>query len=85
MAHSHCTRPGQGQGPGNDGFPVLCCILFTLDRDREPLFSIVPVPVPVPVPFPVPCSVNEPLVALRQLCGKYLSVQKATIKNSFSS
>ena len=20
MAHSHCTGPGQGQGPGNDGF-----------------------------------------------------------------
>ena len=27
MAHSHCTGPGQGQGPGNDGFlyyPIYC-------------------------------------------------------------
>ena len=44
---------------------LLHYVLYTLhsdrDRDREPLFSIVPIPVPVPVPFPVPCSVYEPL------------------------
>ena len=84
MAHTHCTGPGQGQGPGNDGFlyftmycthytgpgndgflyfTMYCThytgpgndgfLYFTMycthyrDRDREPLFSIVPFPVSV--------------------------------------
>ena len=40
---------------------ILCHVLYTLhrDRDRKPLFLILPVPFSVPVS--VPCSVNEPL------------------------
>ena len=67
MAHSHCTGPGQGEGTRKRWVSILCYVPYTLhrdrDRNREPLFSIVPIlgPVPVPVPVPVPCSVNEPL------------------------
>ena len=49
MAHSHCNGPGQGQGPGNNGF-LYCSIS---------LFSIVPISFPVPVL--VPDSVHKPL------------------------
>ena len=51
---------GPGTGPGNDGSPyyAMYCTLHR-DRDRLPLFSIVPVLdlVPVPAPGPVPCIV----------------------------
>ena len=30
MAHSHCTGPGTGNWTGNDGFNILCYVLFTL-------------------------------------------------------
>ena len=42
MANSHCTRPGQGQEPGqgNDGF-LYCGMYSTLHRDRVPLPFIV--------------------------------------------
>ena len=60
MAHSHCMGLGPGQGLGNDGF-LYHYVLYTLhrDRDREPLFSIVPISVPIRVL--VPCSMYEPL------------------------
>ena len=37
----------------------LCYVLYTLQKDREHLFSIVLILVPVPVPVPVQCSVYE--------------------------
>ena len=60
------TLHGRGNRAGNGKrwVSVLYYVLYTLhsdsDRDREPLFSIVPIPVPVLVPFPVPCSMYEP-------------------------
>ena len=74
MAHTHCMGPGPGQeqgtGPGTMGFYTMLCNVHTTqwwDRDREPLFSIVPIPFSVPVL--VPCSVYEPL--LRQVLLTY--------------
>ena len=43
---------------------VLHYVLYTLHRDSESLFSIVPIQIPVPVLLPVPCSVYEPLVRI---------------------
>ena len=53
MAHTHCTEPGQGQEPGNDGI-LYYTMYCTLHRDnyKEPLFSIVPIPFPITVPVP---------------------------------
>ena len=78
MAHTHCTGPGPGpalgQGPGSGTmiFHILYYVLYTLhgDRDREPLFSIVPIPVPVLVLVPVPCSMYEPLCLTCVVSGK---------------
>ena len=52
---------------------ISCYVLSTLDRDREPLFSIVPVPVPAPVSVsvPVPRSVYDPLDPLREPVEQY--------------
>ena len=47
---------------GKRWISVLRYILYSLRRDRWPLFSIVPVLVLVHVPSPVPCSVSEPLL-----------------------
>ena len=81
IAHTHCTGPGPGPGPGpalgqgpDSGtmvFHILYYVLYTLhgDRDREPLFSIVPIPVPVLVPVPVPCSMYEPLCLTCVVCA----------------
>ena len=57
------TGSGTGTGTGYDGF-VYYAKYCTLLRDREPLFSILPVPVPVPVMLTVavPCSVYEPYI-----------------------
>ena len=64
MAHSHCTGQGPGLGPRMMGFYIRL-VLYTLhrdmDRDGEPLFSVVPVSVPVPFPVPVPYSVYKSL------------------------
>ena len=80
MAHTHCTGPRPGPGPalgqgpdsGTMVFHILYYVLYTLhgDRDRDPLFSIVPIPVPVLVPVPVPCSMYEPLCLTCVVCGK---------------
>ena len=56
-------RSRTGTGTGKRWVSIWCCVLYTLqsDRDRymEALFSTVPILFPVPVP--VPCSVSEPL------------------------
>ena len=54
---------GPGQGSGNDGFLyyAMYCTHYTMDRDGEPLFSIVPNPVTVPAL----CSVYEPYESLQ--------------------
>ena len=65
MAHSYCMGPGQGQGPENDGFYIMLCIVHTTQgqgQGQRTLFSIVLILVPVPVPVPVPCSVYESFV-----------------------
>ena len=77
-AHTHCTGPGTeiGLGPGLGmeyathwspvlfPFPVyVLCVMCTVKGIiYNPIF---PVPVPVLVPFPIPCSVNGPMVLLR--------------------
>ena len=63
MIHSHCTGQGPGLGPRMMGFyirPVLCTLHRDMDRDREPLFFIVPTPVPVTFPVPIPYRVYKP-------------------------
>ena len=67
------TLYGTGTGTGTREWwvSVLCYVLYTLhrnrDRDRETLFSIVPIPLLVPVPVLVSCSVYEPLQCISSL------------------
>ena len=62
------TLHGTRTGTGKWWVSILCYVLYTLhrnrDKNREPLFSIVPIPFPVPIPIPaqVLCSVFKPLV-----------------------
>ena len=60
MAHTHCTRPGQGQGPGNNGFLYYAthCTHYTGTGTWNHCFFIVCIPFLVHVP--VSCSVYEP-------------------------
>ena len=65
MAYAHCTGSGPVQGQvlrlETMGLYITLCTIHHRDRDREPLFSIVPVPVPVPLPVPVPVHVLVPI------------------------
>ena len=62
MAYSHCTGPGQGQGPGNDGFLyyAMYCSYYR-GREGQGQVAIVfycthPGSGPCPVPGPVQCE-----------------------------
>ena len=61
MLNFGASKPRVRGGLGPRGPPWIRTWLHSdRDRDREPLFPIVPVLFPVPVPVPVPCSVYEP-------------------------
>ena len=84
-----CTLHATGTGTGGlalgtmDFCITLCTYILHRDRDREPLFSALPVPVPIPVPVPVqvPCSVYEPLVPKSQKYQVQLSDILAFIRS----
>ena len=61
MAHSHCKIPGQGQGPGNDGFLyyAIYCSHYTgtgTGKVTIVFYCTNPVPGPCPGPGPVQCE-----------------------------
>ena len=57
---------GTGTGTGERLVSILRYVLYTLHRDREPLFSIVPAPF-FPVPVPAPCSHHAQMLECRQV------------------
>ena len=60
------TLHGTGTGTGERLVSILRYVLYTLHRDREPLFSIVPAPF-FPVPVPVPFCHHAQMLECRQL------------------
>ena len=41
MAHSYCMGPEKGQGPGNDGFYIMLCIVHTIQGQGQGQRTIV--------------------------------------------